>query len=148
MALTDTFGTPEFLKAFSKPIPASTSSGKGESTTLPSSGETKQTTDSLADTKPPISAPIESNVQESSPTYAQVFSGIRQDSGDPEYFVKIAREFYDQQGIREKKSIVFSDSLNIELCLEYKVLADEAGFQPVFGVGTFFTSKIPFKKDS
>lgn len=144
MALTDTFGTPVFLEAFSKPIPSFTSSGKGASTTLPSSGEedTKQTTDTLSDTEPPIRAPVEKNGQVHPPRYAEVFTGIRQDSGDPAYFVKIARDFYDEQGIHEKKSIVFSDSLNIQLCLEYKVLAEEAGFRPVFGVGTFFTSKI------
>lgn len=118
----------------------------GASTTLPSSGDedTKQTTDTLSGTIPPIRAPAEKNGQVQPPSYAEVFSGIRQDSGDPAYFVKIARDFYEEQGIQEKKSIVFSDSLNIQLCLEYKVLAEEAGFLPVFGVGTFFTSKIPF----
>jgi len=66
---------------------------------------------------------------------------VRQDSGDPVGFVKMMREFYDSIGIKEKKTIVFSDSLNIELCLEYMQAAEEAGFQPTFGVGTFLTSK-------
>jgi nicotinate phosphoribosyltransferase len=51
------------------------------------------------------------------------------------------RDFYDREGITDKKTMVFSDSLDIEHCLEYKVIAEEAGFQPTFGVGTFFTSK-------
>jgi nicotinate phosphoribosyltransferase len=54
----------------------------------------------------------------------------------------MARDFYDKEGIKDKKTIVFSDSLNVELCLEYKAIAEAAGFQPVFGVGTFFTSKL------
>ena len=51
------------------------------------------------------------------------------------------RDFYDQVGIKDRKTIVFSDSLNIERCLEYKKAAETAGFQPTFGVGTFLTSK-------
>lgn len=43
--------------------------------------------------------------------------------------------------MQEKKVIVFSDSLNIERCLEYKAAAEQAGFQPSFGIGTFLTSK-------
>ncbi|KAJ5895595.1 Nicotinate phosphoribosyltransferase [Penicillium taxi] len=104
IALTDTFGTPAFLDAFSKPIPAdvsATSHGK---------------------------------------TYAQVYTGVRQDSGDPTNFVKLVRDFYDRQGITDKKVIVFSDSLDIEHCLEYKKIAEEANFNPSFGVGTFFTN--------
>lgn len=73
-------------------------------------------------------------------TYAQVYTGVRQDSGDPTYFVKMVRDFYDREGVKDPKTIVFSDSLDIEHCLEYKVIAEEAGFKPVFGVGTFFTS--------
>lgn len=80
-------------------------------------------------------------------TYADVFAGVRQDSGSPADFVKMSREFYDSVGIHEKKSIVFSDSLNIELCLEYKKLAEEAGFQPSFGVGTFFTNDFVHRSD-
>ncbi len=52
----------------------------------------------------------------------------------------MARDFYDREGIKGTKTVVFSDSLDIEHCLEYKVIAEEAGFKPVFGVGTFFTS--------
>lgn len=53
----------------------------------------------------------------------------------------MVRDFYDNEGIKEKKTVVFSDSLNIEHCLEYKTIAEEAGFAPIFGVGTFFTSE-------
>jgi nicotinate phosphoribosyltransferase len=74
-------------------------------------------------------------------TFAQVYTGVRQDSGDPTFFVKTVREFYDREGITDKKVVVFSDSLDIEHCLEYKTIAEEAGFTPTFGVGTFFTSK-------
>ena len=51
------------------------------------------------------------------------------------------RDFYDSEGITDKKTIVFSDSLNIELCLEYMQAAEEAGFIPTFGIGTFLTSE-------
>jgi nicotinate phosphoribosyltransferase len=53
----------------------------------------------------------------------------------------MVRKFYDSQGITDKKTVVFSDSLDIEHCLEYKTIAEHAGFTPTFGVGTFFTSK-------
>jgi nicotinate phosphoribosyltransferase len=100
IALTDTFGTHSFLRAFEKPVP-----GLGGK------------------------------------TYAQVFTGVRQDSGDPETFARSIQKFYDEQGIKEKKTCVFSDSLNVELCLKYKKDAEELGLAPSFGVGTFFTSK-------
>jgi nicotinate phosphoribosyltransferase len=70
-----------------------------------------------------------------------MFTGVRQDSGDPLDFIKMMREFYDSHGITDKKVMVFSDSLNLELCSKYKAAAEAQGFQPTFGVGTFFTSK-------
>lgn len=116
IALTDTFGTPSFLEAFKKEIPSSVLQGAfaADSAERKSSGK----------------------------TYAQVFTGVRQDSGDPLDFIKMMRDFYDAQGISDKKTIVFSDSLNIDLCLKYKAAAEAQGFQPTFGVGTFLTSEL------
>ena len=113
IALTDTFGTEEFLRAFSKPI-------------RPIEG----------------GFPIETFQKEdgSVKTYAELFTGVRQDSGDPEEYTKLMRNYYDKQGIKDKKVIVFSDSLNIDRCLEYKKVAEQFHFQPTFGVGTFLTN--------
>ena len=80
-------------------------------------------------------------------TYAQVFTGVRQDSGDPKNYVKILRSFYDGEGITDKKVIVFSDSLDIDKCLEYKKVSELAGFQPTFGVGTFLSNDFVNLKD-
>ncbi|KAL4917118.1 Quinolinate phosphoribosyl transferase [Aspergillus aurantiobrunneus] len=143
IALTDTFGTPAFLDAFRKPIPAYTAAGVGAVTTTASGPSTTSESNiqSEAETKPPITAPLNTNHTDPAlKSYAQVYTGVRQDSGDPTYFVKMARDFYDREGITGTKAVVFSDSLDIEHCLEYKVIAEEAGFKPVFGVGTFFTN--------
>ncbi|EFX00922.1 nicotinate phosphoribosyltransferase [Grosmannia clavigera kw1407] len=107
IALTDTFGTPDFLRVFGRPVRAPTTTTSAQSTPR---------------------------------TYAEVFTGVRQDSGDPAVYVKTMRAFYDQQGITAKKVIVFSDSLNIETSLAYKKVAEASGFQPTFGVGTFLTN--------
>lgn len=113
IALTDTFGTPTFLKSFSQPVNSELPSG------TPLNGTAR--------------------------SFASVFTGVRQDSGDPATFVKIMREFYDKEGIMEQKTIVFSDSLNIDLCLEYKRISEEARFKCTFGVGTFFTNDFVHK---
>jgi nicotinate phosphoribosyltransferase len=128
IALTDTFGTPEFLNAFSKPVryleePSPVTNRK------PSIADSFSLAEYLVDTR-----------QKTNKTYAEVFTGVRQDSGDPKTFVKLMRNFYSGQGINDKKVIVFSDSLNIDRCLEYKQVSEEAGFQPTFGVGTFLTN--------
>ncbi|KAF7594382.1 nicotinate phosphoribosyltransferase [Aspergillus hancockii] len=143
IALTDTFGTPAFLDAFRKPIPSFTSAGVGTVSTSTSWPST--TSESNDQSEAEIKAPIATSLHDggafpSNETYAQVYTGVRQDSGDPVFFVKMLRDFYDREGIAGKKTMVFSDSLNIEHCLEYKVIAEEAGFQPTFGVGTFFTN--------
>ncbi|KAI5299895.1 nicotinate phosphoribosyltransferase, partial [Ascosphaera atra] len=141
IALTDTFGTPAFLKAFNRPVPAFTSSNGMQAATPSSVGVATQTTDRLAGTTPPPpTAPIGVNSGPSDKTYAQVFAGVRQDSGDPKDYVKMLRDFYHSIGIKEKKQLVFSDSLNIERCFEYKKISEEAGFAPSFGIGTFMTS--------
>ncbi|TVY16107.1 Nicotinate phosphoribosyltransferase [Lachnellula arida] len=127
IALTDTFGTPVFLESFKQPIPRTTTSGPGA---LPEDVKT-------------LEGPSETSLDKvdgKEKTFADVFAGVRQDSGDPADFVKIMRQFYDEQGIKDKKTIVFSDSLNIDLCIEYKKISDDAGFNTTFGVGTFFTN--------
>ncbi|KAJ2993109.1 hypothetical protein NUW58_g1947 [Xylaria curta] len=111
IALTDTFGTPAFLKSFSRPV-----------------------------RHIPEVPDHTTGVSQSPRTYAGVFTGVRQDSGDPANFVRIMRGFYDAQGIKDKKTIVFSDSLDIEKCIEYKRVSDEQGFQSSFGVGTYLTN--------
>ncbi|KAM0717157.1 hypothetical protein Q7P37_007009 [Cladosporium fusiforme] len=107
IALTDTFGTPAFLKAFTCQAPKSHTTNE---------------------------------VDGNNPTYAQIFTGTRQDSGDPLDFIQLMRNFYDSQGITDAKSIVFSDSLNVEKCIKYKKATEAAGLTPAFGVGTFFTN--------
>jgi nicotinate phosphoribosyltransferase len=145
VALTDTFGTPTFLKAFRKQIPNLTTAVAGGSATL-ASGAATTTPDaqSLATTQPPLNAGLDGAADRASKTYAEVFTGVRQDSGDPLEFVKTMRAFYDEQNIQEKKTIVFSDSLNLELCFKYKEAAEKAGFVASFGVGTFLTSKLSY----
>lgn len=135
IALTDTFGTPEFLKAFRQPI-----RHLGDHT------KPSQRKPSIADSFiSAVGLPSNMAGEASRKTYAQVFTGVRQDSGDPTNFVKLMRKFYDEQGIKDRKVIVFSDSLNIDQCLEYKRVSEEAGFQPTFGVGTFLTNDFVHK---
>ncbi|KAI4269316.1 MAG: hypothetical protein LQ337_007353 [Flavoplaca oasis] len=131
IALTDTFGTPTFLKAFKRTMPTPANSMADDKKTL------------IPGAASPPLPPMDANGTTDSSeerSYAQIFQGVRQDSGSPTEFVRMMRDFYDSQGIHEKKTIVFSDSLNIELCLEYMHAAEEAGFAPTFGVGTFLTN--------
>ncbi|KAK4105715.1 nicotinate phosphoribosyltransferase [Parathielavia hyrcaniae] len=129
IALTDTFGTPEFLNAFSKPLKYLEEPAPAATARKPSIA------DSFISTAPFVASKHKSNK-----TYAEVFTGVRQDSGDPKRFVRLMRDFYDGQGIHDKKVMVFSDSLNIDRCLEYKEVSEAAGFQPTFGVGTYLTN--------
>ncbi len=123
IALTDTFGTLDFFKAFKKTTPARTSAAQD-----PSSGYTDGDTTAKQS------------------TYAEVFAGIRQDSGDPKQYIKDADDFYKSIGV-SGKSIVFSDALNLDKCLEYKTLAEGYGYKPSFGVGTFFTNDYSMKSE-
>ena len=59
----------------------------------------------------------------------------------------MARDFYDSIGVKDRKKIIFSDSLNVELCLEYEKIAEELDFQPSFAVGTFFTNDFVHKSN-
>jgi nicotinate phosphoribosyltransferase len=50
------------------------------------------------------------------------------------------RQFYDSQKITTPKLVVYSDSLNIDRCIQYKQATEAVGLTPAFGVGTFFTN--------
>lgn len=142
IALTDTFGTPTFLKSFKKSMPTVVEAEIDTADTqLPSAPRPAiSATKSVVDTRASDSTIHVTNIEKPR-SYAQTFTGVRQDSGNPLDFVKIMRDFYDSEGITDKKTIVFSDSLNIELCLGYMQTAEEAGFMPTFGIGTFLTSR-------
>ena len=110
IALTDTFGTPAFLKAFRLPAPDFTSSIPGKAAVLPSAAASSNMseTDALSETSLPLHAPIEPRTESDmkrSRTYAEVFTGVRQDSGDPAGFVKMMRAFYDAEGIQVSLAI-------------------------------------------
>ncbi|KAI5809838.1 Quinolinate phosphoribosyl transferase [Peziza echinospora] len=137
IALTDTFGTELFLECFKKPrVPLPTTS-----TTTPAPTSTTTTTATPQDTQDTL-------------TYAELFDGVRQDSGDPKWFIKMMKVFYDtleretgrsvcavgSDGVKGRKTIVFSDSLNTDLCLEYRRCAEDHGFRSSFGVGTDLTN--------
>ena len=144
IALTDTFGTPVFLKAFQKSLPTKEEAEFDTvDTQLP--GEPRpaiitgqDVIDVYSSTNLNLLNGATNGIKPRS--YAETFTGVRQDSGDPLEFVKTMREFYDSQGISEKKTIVFSDSLNIDLCIQYKAAAEAQGFLATFGVGTYLTN--------
>ncbi len=145
IALTDTFGTPTFLRAFRKSMPTRSEAELNTvSTQIPTAARPAvELTDGVVDVISTRNASINEDQTKviERPSYAQTFTGVRQDSGDPLTFVKLMRDFYDSEGITDKKTIVFSDSLNLELCFEYMRAAEDAGFNPTFGIGTFLTSK-------
>lgn len=113
IALTDTFGTPNFLEAFKCPAPPGHS--------------------------------LDPNLNKPNPSYAEVWTGVRQDSGNPQEFIKRIKGFYDSQNITSPKTVVFSDSLNVDRCIEYMRATQEAHLTPSFGVGTFFTNDFIMK---
>ena len=149
IALTDTFGTPSFLKAF-RGVMASPARAEEDTIstripgTFPPSAQVPNGASNGHSAGPESTdAPISNGTTPPGKkrSYAQIFTGVRQDSGDPMAFINMMRDFYNSEGIKEKKTIVFSDSLDVERCIEYMHAANEAGFSPTFGVGTFLTSK-------
>jgi len=145
IALTDTFGTPTFLKSFKKSLPTEVEAEMNTvATQLPAAARPALAeANGVVDVKSTRNSPLPNETANGvrPRSYAQAFTGVRQDSGSPLEFVKLMKNFYKSEGITEKKTIVFSDSLNVERCFEYMEAAESAGFLPTFGIGTFLTSK-------
>ncbi|CEG66959.1 Putative Nicotinate phosphoribosyltransferase [Rhizopus microsporus] len=78
---------------------------------------------------------------------ASVYTGVRHDSGDPMQFTEIIVNHYKSIGIDPStKTIVFSDSLNVERAIALYDHAKKLGIKSSFGIGTSLTND--FKKAS
>ena len=75
---------------------------------------------------------------------SKAFDGVRQDSGDPMRFIFKTVEHYKAHGIDPAhKTIVFSDGLNVERCIELKAACEARGINCSFGIGTNMTNDDP-----
>ncbi|MFA5024170.1 MAG: nicotinate phosphoribosyltransferase [Patescibacteria group bacterium] len=86
---------------------------------------------------------IDSFLKDFDLNFAQRYSGLRHDSGDPEVWADKVLEHYKKLGIDAKtKTLVFSDGLNFEkaysLYQKYKDVTN-----PIFGIGTYLTNDVP-----
>lgn len=80
--------------------------------------------------------------------YLSYYTGVRQDSGDPEEFTAIISQFYKAKGIPpNQKRIIYSDALTVEKCLKYRDVAYKYGLVPAFGIGTYLTNDFHKKSD-
>jgi nicotinate phosphoribosyltransferase len=77
--------------------------------------------------------------------FAKLFDGVRHDSADPFVFADKAIKSYTDLGIDPTtKTIVFSDSLNTDLCIKiHKHCANS--IKHSFGVGTHLTNDVGVK---
>lgn len=76
---------------------------------------------------------------------AKLFDGLRCDSGDPIEFIDKTLDFYKQNRIEpESKTVVFSDSLNLEVV---KRIKNHVGnrLHDTYGIGTFFSNDVGAK---
>jgi len=72
--------------------------------------------------------------------FAMLYDGIRQDSGDPLFFTDKMVNHYKKLKIDPmSKTIIFSDSLNVDKCIEIKKYC-EGKIKCSFGIGTNLTN--------
>jgi nicotinate phosphoribosyltransferase len=73
--------------------------------------------------------------------YAQLFNGVRHDSGDAFKFAdKVVAHYKKLRISPSEKTIIFSDNLNVDKAVELKRYCDKIGIKCSFGIGTFFTN--------
>lgn len=76
---------------------------------------------------------------------AKLFDGVRCDSGDPMEFADKAIQFYEENRIDPtSKTIVFSDSLNVQRVKEIKTYIRNR-IHDTYGIGTFFSNDVGAK---
>lgn len=76
---------------------------------------------------------------------AKLFDGVRCDSGNPLEFTDKVIQFYKENRIDPtSKTVVFSDSLNIEIVKEIKEYVGDR-IHDTYGIGTFFTNDVGVK---
>lgn len=76
---------------------------------------------------------------------AKLFDGVRCDSGDPLEFADKTIQFYKENRIDPiSKTIVFSDSLNIETVKQIKDYVNSR-IHDTYGIGTFFSNDVGAK---
>ena len=74
--------------------------------------------------------------------FAKLYDGVRQDSGDPKEFTDKVINHYKSLGIDPKsKTIIFSDSLNLEKAIDLKDYC-RGKIKCSFGIGTNFTNDV------
>jgi nicotinate phosphoribosyltransferase len=65
----------------------------------------------------------------SEPDHARKWAGLRQDSGDPLQFGPRVKRMYESLDIPiESKSLIYSDALTVDKCLEIKRQCNMLGF--------------------
>ncbi len=77
--------------------------------------------------------------------YTKLFDGVRWDSGDPIVFTDKTLEHYQKNRIDPKsKTIVYSDSLNLEKVQEIKKYVN-GRIHDVYGIGTYLSNDVGVK---